>query len=146
MTDITVTAAQVAPVFSRFGKAEIYDAIASVTITAGQAVYIVAASGQLALADATTGGAQLLQYRGIALNGGGAGQAISFIMHGAVYGFTLSGMNYDAIVYLSNNAGNLADTTDGDVNIECGRVMAMSDADATRVLFVDVDMAAADYS
>lgn len=146
MADITVTAAQVAPVFEKFGKAEIYDFVAGVTITAGQAVYIASATGLLALADASTGGGQLLQFRGIALNGGGAGQAISVLMHGCVYGFTLSGMNYDAIAYLSNTAGALADTTDGDVNIECGRVLPMSDSDATRVLFIDVDMAAADYA
>jgi len=150
MTDIDVTAAQVAPVFEKFGKAEIHDHVAGVTITAGQAVYIVAATGLLALADASTDGAQLKQFRGIALNGGGAGQSISVLMHGCVYGYDVSGMNYDAIAYLSNTAGALVDSDAGDVTVECGRVYPLSDTNTSgepsRVLFIDVAMAIPDHS
>jgi len=150
--DIDVTAAQVAPVFEKFGKAEIYDHVAGVTITAGQAVYIVSATGLLALADAdlTGAGAQSCQFRGIALNGGGAGQAISVLMHGCVYGFDLSDENYDAIIYLSATAGALADDADSTNTVRVGRVYPLSDTNTsgvpTKVLFIDVDMAAADWS
>lgn len=145
--DISVTAAQVAPVFEKFGKAEIYTGVAAATITAGQAVYRVAATGLLNLADANTGaGDNEAQFRGIALNGGGAGQAIDVIAHGCVYGFDLASENYDAIMYLSDTAGALNDTANGTNTVRCGRVFPMSDADATRVLFVSVDMAGADWS
>lgn len=150
--DITVTAAQVAPVFEKFGKCEIYTGVAAATITAGQALYIVAATGLLNLADADTGaGDNEAQFRGIALNGGGAGQAIDYIMHGCVYGFDLSSENFDAIMFLSDTPGALNDTANGTNTVECARVFALSDIIAssglpTRVLFVDVDMAQADHS
>lgn len=149
--DISVTAAQVAPVFEKFGKCEIYTGVAAATITAGQAVYIVSATGLLNLADADTGaGDQQAQFRGIALNGGGAGQAIDVLMHGCVYGFDLSSENYDAIMFLSGTPGALNDTADGTNTVRCGRVFPLSDTNTsgvpTKVLFVDVDMAAADWS
>lgn len=150
MSDITVTAAEVAPVFEKFGKAEIYDYVTGVAITAGQAVYVVAATGLLALADSTAGGGQLAQFRGIALNGGGAGSAISVLQHGCVYGFDLSSENYDAIMFLSETAGALADAASG-ITVECGRVFPLSDIIVstglpTKVLFVDVDPAQADHA
>jgi hypothetical protein len=67
MGDLTVTAAQVAPVYP--DKAEIFDGIAGVTITAGQVVYPIASSGLLGLADEDAS-AEASQVWGIALNGG----------------------------------------------------------------------------
>lgn len=133
MGDITVTAAQVAACFP--DKAEIVDMIAAATITAGQAVYVTSA-GKANLGDAN--GSGTLQFRGIALNGGGAGQAISVLKKGHCYGFTLSGMAYDAIAYLSNTAGALG-TSAGATSINCGRVVPLSDADLTKVLYVEAD-------
>lgn len=151
-TDITVTAAEVAPVFEKFGKAEIHDHVAGVTITAGEAVYIVSATGLLALADASSGNGaiQANMFRGIALNGGGAGSAISVLSHGCVYGFDLSSENYDALMFLSETAGALADGASG-ITVECGRVFPLSDIIVstglpTKVLFVDVDPAQADHA
>jgi len=152
MADITVTAAKVAPCFEKFGKCEIYSHVAGVTITAGQAVYIDVTTGLLALADADLGGAggQACQFRGIALTGGGAGQAIDVLMHGCIYGFTLAG-NYDSLVYLSNTAGALADAASGTNSVIVGRVYPLSDRIAStgypnKVLFIDVPMAAANFS
>ena len=53
MSDITVTAAQIAPVFPQ--KAEIYDLFAAAAITAGQIVYTTTA-GKADLADASAAG------------------------------------------------------------------------------------------
>lgn len=151
MTAVTVTAAQVAPIFEKFGKAEVYTGVAGATITAGQAVYLVNATGLLGLADCDTGaGDNEAQFRGIALNGGGAGQAIDYIMHGCVYGFTLTG-NFDTIIYLSATPGAL-DTGTGATNVvPVGRVFPLSDIILstglpTKVLFVDVDMAYEDWN
>jgi hypothetical protein len=129
MADITVTAAKVAPVFPQ--HCTIRDYIAAETITAGQAVYILT-TGKVGVADANAAGKQ--QFRGIALNGGGAGQAISVLHEGEVAGFTLAG-DADSLAYLSNTAGALADAA-GTMNVVAGRVKCLSDADLTKVLFV----------
>jgi hypothetical protein len=134
MADITVTAAQVGAVFPE--KAEIVDMIAAEALTAGQAVYQVAASGKAGLADANAAGQQ--QFRGIALNAAGAGQAVSVLKKGHVYGFDLSGMDYDDPAYLSDTAGTLADAA-GTMSVNAGRVVALPDASASKVLYVEAD-------
>lgn len=131
MGDITVTAAQVAAIDPL--KAEILPFVAGATITAGQIVYL-ASTGLVGLADAN--GSGTIQARGIALNGGGSGQAIDVLKRGRVAGFTVSGMAYDAIAYLSNTAGALA-TSAGGTTVVCGRVVPMSEKDLTKVLYAD---------
>lgn len=133
MSDITVTAAQVGVVYPE--KADIFDMIAGATITAGQAVYQTSA-GKADLADAN--GSGTLQFRGIALNGGGAGQAISVLKRGHVYGFTVTSQSYDAALYVSNTAGALADSAGG-TTINAGRVVALPDASATKVVYIEAD-------
>lgn len=135
MAAVTYTAAKIAPVFP--DKAVIRTYIAGVTITKGQPVYIIAASGLLGLADANAG-AEQEQFRGIALNGGGAGQAIDVLQDGEVYGFTLSG-NYNTPVYVANNVGEYEDVAaggGGGVTVIVGRVVPLADKDATKVLRV----------
>ena len=74
-----------------------------------------------------------------ALNDAAAGQAVSVLKSGHVYGFTVSGLAYDDIAYLSNTAGGL-DTSAGGTSIICGRVMALPDSPTfTKVLFIDAD-------
>ena len=137
MGDIAVTAAKVAPVFPE--KAEIFTGIAGVTITAGQAVYLIAASGLLGLADEDAS-AEASFVWGIALNGGGAGQAIDVLRHGHVYGFTVSSLAWALPCSLSATAGALLDT--GATTNIVGRVVPLSDASLTKVLFVDCTLAA----
>lgn len=132
MADITVTAAQVGLVDPQ--KATVKPYVAAATITKGQAVYITS-SGTANLADAN--GSGTLQFRGIALSGGGAGQAIDVCEDGELYGFTLSGVAYDGLIYLSNTAGALADAAGG-TSVVCARVAPMSDKDKTKVLRVFV--------
>ena len=137
MTDITVTAARVAG--NTDTRTRSYKAAA--TITAGQALYILAA-GTVGLADATSGGAALLQWRGIALNGASAGEAVTMAWEGPVEGFTLTG-NVDTLLYLSNTAGAIADAA-GDVSVPVGRV-SMRD-DGTKFLWVDAALTRTVYS
>jgi hypothetical protein len=133
MSDITVTATQVAALFP--DKAEIVDLIAVETITAGQAVYQTTA-GKAGVADANASGKQ--QFRGIALNGAGAGYAVSVLVRGHVAGFTVSGLNGDVLVYLSDTAGALADGV-GTMTVNCGRVTALTDGSLTKVLYICAD-------
>ena len=131
MADLTVTAAKVGPV--DVGKAEIYSWIAAETITAGKAVYQTT-SGTVGVADANVANKQ--QCRGIALNGGGAGQAIDVLRRGRVYGYTLSDQTYDDPIFLSDTAGALADAA-GTLEVPVGLVVPLPDKDLTKVLYID---------
>jgi hypothetical protein len=133
MADITVTAAQIAVVFPQ--KAEIHDYLAAESITKGQAVYFTT-SGRVGVADANAAGKQ--QCRGIALNGAGAGQAVSVLHRGHVYGFSVSGLNADALAYLSDTAGALADGA-GTLNVRVGRVVALADSAGSKLLYIDIN-------
>jgi hypothetical protein len=131
MADLTVTAAKVGAVFP--AKSEIYDYLANATITPGQPVYIDAAGK---VGPAAAGGASPInRFRGIALNKAGAGQAVSVLVRGAVGGFDLSGLAYDAQVYVSTAAGALADAA-GTTSLVVGRVMPLTDMSLSKVLMV----------
>jgi hypothetical protein len=131
MADIVVTAAKVGLVDPQ--KAVTFNGIAAAAITKGQAVYM-DTSGTLGVADANASGKQ--QARGIALNAAGAGQAVTCVKEGAVYGYTLTSQAYGAPVYLSDTAGALADDV-GTLTVPVGIVQPMSDKDKTKVLWVE---------
>lgn len=136
MADITVTAAQVGLVDP--DKATLFNGIASVAITAGQAVYIDGTSGKLALADGSA--AATANGRGIALSTVGANQAVTCVKEGALYGFGVSGLAYDLHTYISDTAGALGSgAADATVDVICGRVVGLTDSDMTKVLYVDFD-------
>lgn len=129
MADLAFTEAAVALVFPL--KSIVHTGLAGAAITAGQVVYI-DSSGDLQLADASAAGTATV--RGVALESGGAGQAIDWCEEGWLFGFTLS-QAYSAAIYLSDTAGDLADAA-GTVSVLCGRVVAMSDKAQTKVLAV----------
>lgn len=128
MTAIVVTAAKVAG--NTDTKTRSYKA--AETITAGQAVYKLAA-GTVGVADANASGKQ--RFRGIALDDASTGEACLVAYFGAVEGFTLAG-NVDTLVYLSDAVGELADSA-GTMTVPVGRV-DMRD-DGTKFLFTDVN-------
>jgi hypothetical protein len=134
MADLVVTAAQVAAIFPL--KAEIHNVIAAVAVTAGQALYQ-DSSGDYDLADASVAGTA--GARGIALQGAGAAQGVNILKKGHVAGFTIS-QAYDAPLYVSNTAGAIADAA-GVVSVLCGTVVALSDKDRTKVLYLEFDWA-----
>jgi hypothetical protein len=138
MSAITVTAAQVAPVNET--EPEIKTYIAAAAITAGQAVYENSA-GKVDLAKADAVGTA--KCVGIALRTVGAGQAVSVLQRGTIAGFTLSGA-YASDVYVSAaTAGSLDSaiiTGTGNVVTPVGMVTSMSDADLTKVLWIDIDL------
>jgi hypothetical protein len=132
MADLTLTAAQIAPVFPHSALDHTYDIVAGVAVTAGQVIRQ-NSSGKAALADANAGsGAE--KAIGLALKTKGAGQGVSYLQQGRVYGFDLSGLAYGALVYLSDTAGALADIPSTTNSVPVGRVVPLSDSDATKVL------------
>ena len=133
MTVVTVTAAEVAACYP--DEAEILDVIAYETVTAGAPAYQTSA-GTFGLADANGSGTR--QFRGIFLTGGGAGQAVSLLKRGHCYGYTLSGIAYDGLAYLSDTVGRIDDSV-GTLTVNVGRVVALPNADLTKVLWVEAD-------
>jgi len=135
MGAIAVTAAQVAPVKPL--KCDIESYIATEAIAAGQAVYILT-TGKVGVADANSAGKE--QFRGIALQSVGAGQAVDVLHKGDVYGFTLSG-NADSLAYLSDTAGGLDTSASGSKTVAAGRVVCLPDSPTfTKVLRVFVKL------
>ena len=117
MTDIALVAAEIAPVYPI--RADMRNYKLAAAFTKGQAGYVVAASGMMNLADASAAGTA--QFEGIALEAGAIGQTISFLRAGEMEGFTISGLNWDVLLYLSNTAGALADAA-GTVTVVVGKV------------------------
>jgi hypothetical protein len=134
MADIAVTAAQVAMV--RAEDCEVIDGIAVEAIAKGQAVYYDTA-GKVGVADANAAGKQ--QFRGIALKAASIGGAVPVLKRGAVYGFTVSGLNGDVPVFLSDTAGALADAA-GTMTVRAGRIIILPNAPTfTKVVYIDVN-------
>jgi hypothetical protein len=133
MAAVAKTIAQIALVDPL--KATVKSYIANEAIDAGEAVYIVAASGNAALADANAAG--LEQFRGIALNSVGVGQAVDVVEDGEVAGFTLTG-NYDTLIYVGDTPGGLDTVASTTKTVVAGRVVPLADKDQTKVLRVFV--------
>ena len=131
MTAIALTTTQIAPVSPQ--KAKIKSVIAAAAITAGAAVYFTT-EGKAALATSTATDAAA-QFRGIALKAANTGGAVDVLQEGEVYGYTVSGLNCEAAVYLDTTAGVLADTA-GTATVIVGRVAALADKSLTKVLSV----------
>lgn len=132
MTDLVVTAANVARVYPRNNADEVFDFVAAAAITAGQVLYLTS-TGKVDLYDSN--GSGTLQLLGLALNKAAAGQAVSVLKRGWVYGFAITGLAYFAPVYGSNTAGALGDAAGSSSNL-CGRVLALSDnGNLTKVLY-----------
>lgn len=134
MTDIVVTAARVAAIHPQ--RAVIYDFEAAEAITAGQAVYQLT-TGKVGVADANAAGKQ--QFRGIALNAAAAGGGVSVLKSGYIWGFAVSAMNGDALVYLSDTAGALGDAA-GTMSVAVGRVVGIPEVGGpAKALHIDAD-------
>lgn len=137
MADLTAVPAQVNLVDPEF--AEVYSFIAGVALSAGQPVYLVAATGKLALADANAT-APAPQFKGIALQTVGAGQVVHVLKRGRVLATALGAgaLNYGAKVYLSDTVGVLADGA-GTTTVTVGQVVPMADPDATKCVYVEAN-------
>lgn len=130
MADITVTAAQVSPVYPQ--KAVIYPAVAGTAITAGAICYF-DTNGKLALSDASA--TATAKVHGMALNSAGANQAVSLLVEGFVAGFNVSNLAYNDILYLSNTDTGIVGDVAGSTSKVLGRVLPMSDSSATKMFY-----------
>lgn len=128
MADLTRTAANVNDCMP--SKSDVIPVKAAVAIAQGQALYQ-KSDGEWDLADASAAGTA--GFRGVALQAKGAGEFVDLLIDGEVTGWDLSGVNYDAPVYLSDTAGELADAA-GTKTVLVGRVVPISDRDLTKAI------------
>lgn len=132
MADLDFTSANVRNATPE-GWGVVIDMIASVAISAGQAVYNT--SGKAALADASAAGTAVCV--GIALESVAANQVVPVLALGYVSGFTLTSLSYGALVTVSDTAGDLDSGGSPTVSAPVGRVWNLTDSSLTKVLFVN---------
>ena len=118
-------------------RAEVWDGIAAVALTAGDVLYPVT-GGTFGLADANDAGKQ--QAVGIAMFDTAAGEAVSILSRGHVAGFVLSGVAHGAFIYVSDTASKLADAA-GTLSVTVGRVWSLSDKpNYTKTIYFDFSL------
>ncbi len=118
MTDLALTAADIAVVDP--DKADIHPVTLAAAAAKGQTLYK-DTDGKGNLADANASGAQ--QTRLMALQAGAAGDQISALKEGAVYGFTIT-QAYDAPLFQSDTAGAIGDAA-GTMTVPVGIVLGI---------------------
>lgn len=135
MADLTITAANVALVKA----VEEFTLPTAAQVNAGQPVYLVAASGQVNLADEDAA-APANAPKGVAYRSGRfAGDAVSCVKKGWLdLGAALDSLNFGAKVYLSATAGKLADADPGNT-VVVGEVWpAFGHTTADKLLYVNL--------
>jgi len=138
MSDIAFTEALIGRVFPA-DLDEAYNVVlASGSMTAGHAVFQVPADGAYVLTDASH--ADRSGFRGILLETTVASGVVSMLKRGVLFGYTVTAMNYDDPIYLSNTPGLLS-TTAGDNSVIVGRIVSVTDPAKTKVVYIDAEYA-----
>jgi len=132
MADLATVAGRVAPIDDDLCHIRTY--IAGEAITAPAAVYLDPATGRVF--NTVCSNAAKQQFRGIALETVGPGQAVDVQYEGPLSGFDVSGSSYDAPLYLSDNAGKVADTASVTKPIIVGRVLPLTDYVGSKIVHV----------
>ena len=117
---------------------EAYNVTSIASGIAGHSLYQDPTTGGYGLTQATASG--YAGFRGIALEDFLASGCMSILRRGILYGYDLSGTNYDDPIYLSNTPGML-DTAAGDVSVVVGRVVSVNDPGKTKVAYIDAEYA-----
>lgn len=133
MADISITAANVQRVNST-DTTQIAQGVAGATITAGQVLYIDAATNTLKLAQATVLASS--QVAGIALHGAASGQPVQYAYDGElVVGGTLA---LGTVYVLSANAGGIAPSADLDTSsgTNYGSLLGIAKSATTLILAI----------
>lgn len=132
MTDIALVTGRTLD-YTHAEKADVKDFIQAEALVVGDLVYQTTA-GKAAKADANASGKE--QVRGIVVRK--TGNVVSVLRKGYLTGLDLSGLNYDAPVYLSDTAGKLADAA-GTMTVILGRVFGLTDPSLEKVLYFEAD-------
>jgi hypothetical protein len=130
MAAVAVNTANINPMNHEQTERQSY--IAAEAITAGDPVYMLT-TGKVGRAGANTSGKR--NFLGVAMKTAGAGQVVGVLKRGLCSGFTVSGLNAGAAVYLSDTVGAYGDAA-GTTSVVVGKVEALSDSSLTKVLYV----------
>lgn len=112
--DLSITASAVVP----SANAQINEATAGATITAGQLIYLDSSDldtksrPKAKLADCNSATAAVRSVAGIAINGASAGQRVSYVYHDPALAIAASGLTANTILVLSATAGGIAPAAD----------------------------------
>jgi len=98
-----------------------FTGVAAEAISIGNVVRLDTSTGKITKSKAAS--AAEARSLGIALRTSQAGEPVTVLREGILDGFDLSGMDYDAAVYLSDTDGAMANVV-GTVSVSCGRVMS----------------------
>lgn len=132
--EVALTAAQIGLVDPT--NARVKDYLALSAITKGEAVAM-STTGTVAPADGNGAGYLFEQVVGIALQAAAAAQVVPVLEDGEVYGYTVAAVNCGALMYLSDTIGDLS-TAAGTHTFVLGRVTALADKSATRVVRIQI--------
>jgi len=106
MPDLSITAASVVAVTTT----DIRELFLGATVTAGQAVYVAAATNRVMLADSDSATVEARTPLGVALNGGATGQTVGVMVVGDVtIGAT---MTAGVMYYMSDTPGGICPVAD----------------------------------
>ena len=141
MAAITVNTDRVAEVYAN--RAEVFPFIAGETIERGDPLYIQTTTGKVFKSTAVTASPHAA-FVGYSLSKAGAGQAVDVLKKGHMYGLDLSALAAGARTYVGNTGGT--DTAAGNITVETGTVIRLSDAALTKVLWVDADWLTGAYA
>lgn len=112
--DLSITASAVVP----SANAQINEATAGATITAGQLIYLDTTDldnrsrPKAKLADANSSTAAVRSVAGISINGASAGQRVSYVYQDPALVIAASGLTANTILVLSATAGGIAPAAD----------------------------------
>jgi hypothetical protein len=134
MTNLVITASAVAIV----KEFESLTLPVDEAVTAGQAGRLATATGKLTKANGS-GAAEARAVGVFVRSSRFVGEAVTLIKRGVLdLGSALDGLDYDAIIYLSDTDGTLADSV-GTVSTKIGRVIpAFGNTTADKLLYVDM--------
>ncbi|MDD2921785.1 MAG: hypothetical protein PHQ36_05810 [Anaerolineales bacterium] len=104
-------------------------------LAVGDSVYINAA-GKAGLTNSDGVAPAKAQGRGIVVKR--QGSTVSVMKSGYLGGYDLSGLAYDAQLFLSATPGKLADA-EGTISVPCGRVSCLTNESLTKVMYVNFD-------
>lgn len=116
-------------------EAEIRDIREAETLAVGDVVYVTAAGKAL---KANADGVAPLKAQGRGIVTMRTGSTVSVMKRGYLAGYDLSGLDYDAQVFISETPGKLA-TVAGTIPVPCGRVSCLTNDSQTKILYVEFD-------
>ena len=140
MAAVTVTKEEVAPIWAQ--DAFMPTVIAGETLDYGDPVFISTADGKAYASDASAAGTAA--FAGYCLGNVGAGQAVSILSEGFMYGLDVASLDYGAAIYVADGGGS-ADAA-GTTSVQTAVVWPMSDPDLTKVVYVKADVLASAFA